>query len=431
MDNMKISRWVRTLSAFLIAAVSIVACEVETFEDGLARFNAGNPTAPPPPAPPPPGPPPPSPPPPPGVVMPVFSDIQAQIFTPTCASSSCHGGGAPAAGLNLTAGNSYAALVGIASTEDANIMRVVPFDAANSYLMQVLDGTAASGTVMPPSGMLPQTNIDAVRTWINNGAMDDTLQPPPAAPAQVLTLSPSPNSTVDPATLTQVIASFTREVNDASVNNLTFIVERSFDGAFDNGNDVAITAGPGGVGRSAMNPMAAVFDLTNALLPDDVYRIRLLGNATNSILDLDNNMLDGEFQGQLPSGNGTAGGDFEVQFTVQAPVVIGPTLDQIQAIVFGPSCATSNCHDSNASANLDLSNADTSFMELVGVTSVQQNQLMLVEPGNADNSYLIHKLENANTISFAPMPPGQGRALDPAVIQEIRNWIDNGADRNN
>ena len=425
-------RRLKHLTALFLAAVSVFGCEVETFEDGVARFNEGNPTAPPPPAPPPPGPPPPPapppPPPPPGAVMPVFSDIQAQIFTPTCATSSCHAGGAPAAGLNLTAGNSYAALVGIASTEDANIMRVVPFDAANSYLMQVLDGTAASGTVMPPSGMLPQSSVDAVRTWINNGAMDDTVSPP-AAPVQVLTLSPSPNSTVDPATVTQVVAGFTREVNAASVDGTTFILERSVDGAFDNGDDVAIVAGPGGVGRSAMNPLAAVFDLTGVALPDDRYRVRLLGNATSSILDLDNNMLDGEFSGALPSGDATAGGDFEAEFTVQRPVVIGPTLDQIQAVVFGPSCATSNCHNSDARANLDLSNADLSFMELVGVTSVQQNNLLLVEPFNADNSYLIHKLENDPGISFAQMPPAG--LLDPAVIQEIRNWINNGADRNN
>jgi hypothetical protein len=415
----------------IIAAVSVIACNVETYEDGVARFNAGNPTAPPPPAPPPPVGPPPPPPPPPGVVMPVFSDIQTQIFTPTCATSSCHAGGAPAAGLNLTAGNSYAALVGIASTEDANIMRVVPFDAVNSYLMQVLDGTAASGTVMPPSGMLPQTSVDAVRTWISNGALDDTI-PPPAAPVQVSSLSPSPNSTVDPATLTQVVAGFTREVNAASVDATTFILERSFDGAFDNGNDVAIAAGAGGVARAGMNPLAAVFDLTGVALPDDIYRVRLLGNATNSILDLDNNMLDGEFSGLFPSGNGTAGGDFAAQFTVQAPVTIGPTLPQIQAVVFGPSCATSGCHDSITMRTLlDLSNADSSFAGLVGQPSLQEPTLMLVEPGNADNSYLIHKLENAPTIApmTGPMPPG--RLLDPAVIQEIRNWIDNGADRNN
>jgi hypothetical protein len=360
--------------------------------------------------------------------MPVFSDIQAQIFTPTCATAGCHSGGAPAAGLNLQAGNSYAALVGIASTEDPNIMRVVPFDPVNSYLMQVLDGTAASGTVMPPSGMLPQTSIDAVRTWITNGAVDDTI-PPPAAPVQVSSLSPSPNSTVDPAALTQIVAGFTREVNATTVNATTFTLERSVDGLFDNGNDVTVTAGPGGVGRSPMNPNAAVFDLNGVALPDDTYRVTLRGNGAAVIQDLDNNALDGEFPGLFPSGNGAAGGDFVVQFNVQAPVVLGPTLPQIQAVVFTPNCATSNCHDSTARANLDLSNADTSFMELVGVPSVQQPALMLVEPGNADNSYLIHKMENAPTIDFSVMPPGG--PLPASTILEIRTWINNGADRNN
>ena len=68
-------------------------------------------------------------------------------------------------------------------------------------------------------------------------------------------------------------------------------------------------------------------------------------------------------------------------------------------------------------------------MELVGVPSVQQPALMLVEPGNADNSYLIHKMENAPTIDFGVMPPGG--PLPASTILEIRTWINNGADRNN
>ena len=361
--------------------------------------------------------------------MPVFSDIQAQIFTPTCASSSCHGGGAPAGGLNLSAGSSYAELVGIASTEDANIMRVVPFDPANSYLMQVLDGTAASGTVMPPSGMLPQTSIDAVRTWIANGALDDTAPPPPA-PVQVTSLSPVPNSTVDPAGLTQIVAGFSREVNATTINDMTFVLVRSVDGTFGNGDDETITAGTGGVGISPMNSSAAIFDLTGVMLPDDTYRVLMLGDGASVIQDLDNNALDGEFGGLFPSGDGTAGGDFSVEFIVQAPVVLGPTLDQIQAVVFGPSCATAGCHDFNtASANLDLSNADRSYAGLVGVESVQQFPLLLVEPFNSDNSYLVHKIEDRATIDLDPMPPAQ--ALDAAEITAIRTWIDNGADRNN
>ena len=49
------------------------------------------------------------------------------------------------------------------------------------------------------------------------------------------------------------------------------------------------------------------------------------------IMDLDGNALDGEFGSVFPSGN------FVAQFTITTPVVMGPTLPQIQAIVFGPS----------------------------------------------------------------------------------------------
>ena len=55
------------------------------------------------------------------------------------------------------------------------------------------------------------------------------------------------------------------------------------------------------------------------------------------IMDLDGNALDGEFGSAFPSGNFVAGGDFVAQATITTPVVMGPTLPQIQAIVFGPS----------------------------------------------------------------------------------------------
>ena len=212
------------------------------------------------------------------------------------------------------------------------------------------------------------------------------------------------------------------------MNANTFIVQGSGgDGTFNDGNEVAVAPGVGGI--TLPTTSSARFDLTGVAMPDDTYRVMLLGDGASVIMDLDGNALDGEFGGNFPSGNTVAGGDFIAQFVIATPVMIGPTLPQIQAVVFTPSCATAGCHDSTARANLELSNADLSFMELVGVPSVQQPALMLVEPGNADNSYLIHKLENAPTIDFGPMPPGQ--ALSPAVILEIRNWINNGADRFN
>ena len=64
---------------------------------------------------------------------------------------------------------------------------------------------------------------------------------------------------------------------------------------------------------------------------------RTRGAAT--VQDLDANELDGEFSGSFPSGDGTAGGDFVAEFTVDG---IQPTLQSIQDNVFTPIC--SGCH---------------------------------------------------------------------------------------
>ena len=49
-----------------------------------------------------------------------------------------------------------------------------------------------------------------------------------------------------------------------------------------------------------------------------------------------------------------------------------------------------------------------------------------VEPGDPDNSYLIRKLEGGPNINGQQMPFG-GPPLDQAVIDDIRQWISDGA----
>jgi uncharacterized protein (TIGR03118 family) len=98
-----------------------------------------------------------------------LSQIQTDVFTPIC--SGCHNGvGTTLPGVqNLTAGHSFASIVGVASIEQPTLMRVKPGDAANSYLIQKLEGTA--GTQMPLGGPpLPQATIDKIKAWINSGA---------------------------------------------------------------------------------------------------------------------------------------------------------------------------------------------------------------------------------------------------------------------
>ena len=291
-----------------------------------------------------------------------------------------------------------------------------------SYLIQKLEGTVAGSSQMPlGAAPLSQTDIDVIRLWVTNGAVDDRVVPP-AAPVKVTSLAPMPGAVLTAAPA-QIVAGFDQDLDVTSVNLNTFIVTASGgDGIFGNGNDVPIVATL--ISVPGANQRSAVFDLTGVVLADDTYRVRLLGTGASLIMDLNANALDGEFGGGFPSGNNIAGGDFIAQFSISTPVVIGPTLDQIQTIVFTPTCATVGCHTgAGASAGLNLSDADTSFLELVGVPSSQNAAISRVAPTDPDNSYLIQKLEgNAGS----QMPLGRP-ALDPAVIAEIRQWITDGA----
>ena len=355
-----------------------------------------------------------------------FSEIQAELFTPTCAVSGCHTGAAAPQGLRLDEDNSYGLLVDVASTEVPSILRVAPGDPDNSYLIQKLEGTASVGEQMPFGGPpLPQASIDVIRQWIIDGAIDDRA--PSGEAIRVASLSPVPDSDLETPP-EEIIAMFDRELDVSTVNAETFVLEASGgDGTFADGNEEQVVAA--GITTPDMNPASATFDLSGVALADDTYRVRLLGSGASVILDLDANALDGEFSGTFPSGDGTGGGDFEALFTIAAPVAMGPTLDEIQASVFTPVC--SGCHTGPMSdalpGGMDLTNADASFANLVGVPSVQVPELSRVEAGDPDNSYLIHKLEG--TASEGAQMPFGGTPLEQAVIDDIRQWITDGAAR--
>jgi hypothetical protein len=349
------------------------------------------------------------------------------VFTPTCAGS-CHDGAFPAGGLNLEAGSSHAQLVGIPSNQAAGEIRVIAGDPDNSYLIHKLENTQSIGGPMPGNTLLPPATIATIRLWIANGAIDDTL-PPPAAPIRVTSLSPMHNSTLQPAQVpAQIIAGFDRELDATSVTTATFtLVGSNGDGIFGNGNDLPITPVSAMVGT---NPMSAVMDLTGMVLADDTYRITLAGAGAAVVMDLDGNALDGEFNGFFPSGNMLAGGNFIAQFTVATPAVLEANLDSIQDFIFTPSCATIGCHNGIGAALpgvMNLSNADASFLALVGVNSIQDPALQRVEANSSANSYLIRKMENAAGITGTVMPPPPRAPIPQADIDIVKAWIDAGA----
>lgn len=101
-----------------------------------------------------------------------FAATIQPIFTASC-TTGCHGGSRPSAGLDLSPGNAYAALVGkLTSGCRDNRVRVAAGNPSGSYLLDKLLGqNMCSGSQMPARGTsLPPAQIEAVRSWICQGA---------------------------------------------------------------------------------------------------------------------------------------------------------------------------------------------------------------------------------------------------------------------
>ncbi len=352
-----------------------------------------------------------------GPLQPNFDSIQANIFEPLC--EHCHAGPAAPAGLRLDASNSYAMLVGIASFERPAIQRVAPGDPNNSYLIQKLEGTASFGERMP-AGLpaVPQADINIIKQWITDGAQPSSSA---GGPVRVTSVSPTPNSTLLalPASIT---VGFNRELNAPSVTTATFTLQRAgADGQLGTADDVAITPTSVSVPAGARS---AVMSLTGVASVLDRYRITLVGTGPAVIQDLGGNALDGEPSGVLPSGDGSAGGNYTATFTVAGTL---STLTAIQTNVFTPRCA--GCHTgvgANLPGALNLTTEAASHGALVNVASSEVPSLNRVTPGNPSDSYLIRKLEGTPGIVADRMPLG-GPFLEQTTIDSIRLWITNGA----
>jgi mono/diheme cytochrome c family protein len=362
------------------------------------------------------------PPPPPPAFGATFSEIQANVFTVSCATSGCHAGAAAPQGLQLDTANSFALLVNAASTEVPALLRVAPNDPDASYLVQKIEGTAAVGGRMPLNDQpLEATTVATIRQWISDGALDDRVQSPD--PIRVTSLVPMPGASLSAAPAS-IVAMFDRELDVSTINSTTFLLEASGgDGSFGDGNEQSIAASAITAPNTA--PMSATFALSGTTLANDTYRVTLSGSAPSQVQDIAANALDGEFGGSFPSGDGSEGGDFITTFEVAVPVA---TLDEIQASVFSASCA--GCHSGPTSNNLpsgmNLSSADASFASLVGVASIQVPTLSRVAPNDPDLSYLVQKIEGTAT-QGQRMPIGG--VLSQDQVDDIREWISNGANR--
>ena len=112
-----------------------------------------------------------------------------------------------------------------------------------------------------------------------------------------------------------------------------------------------------------------------------------------------------------------------------------PTFSSIQHEIFETTdasgrAACTQCHTDSGgrtpSGGLNLRH-DVAYANLVGIASRGKAGAVRVIPGNADNSYIVHKLAGSGDIVGERMPRTGGPYLTEGQITIVKRWIETGA----
>jgi hypothetical protein len=109
-----------------------------------------------------------------------FSAIYSELLTKRCAGPVCHTGSSTGGSLSVMGTDASAARATLidrpasgseCSSSGLPLVTAGQPDKSLSYLK--VAGMPPCGSRMPPTGALPQAEIDRLRTWITNGAAND------------------------------------------------------------------------------------------------------------------------------------------------------------------------------------------------------------------------------------------------------------------
>lgn len=110
------------------------------------------------------------------------------------------------------------------------------------------------------------------------------------------------------------------------------------------------------------------------------------------------------------------------------PIPQEPLFSNIEQDIFALNCALSGCHaGSNPQQGMNLSPGQA-YENIVNVASRERPDLLRIDPGNPEDSYLLKKIRGDSDIVGSRMPLGRA-PLSSEEIDLIRTWIEEGAQR--
>ncbi len=123
------------------------------------------------------------------------------------------------------------------------------------------------------------------------------------------------------------------------------------------------------------------------------------------------------------------GGDSSTPTGTTPPDTVkeNPSFSQDIQSIFNSNCTLAGCHDATAQAGLNLTQGQA-YANIVNVDSTQDPSKKRVLPNDAENSYIVIKIEGRQTTG-GRMPLNRN-PLSSTQIQNIKNWINRGANNN-
>lgn len=122
-----------------------------------------------------------------------------------------------------------------------------------------------------------------------------------------------------------------------------------------------------------------------------------------------------------PGGGGNGGG------TTGPTVKADPSFaSDVMEVITRRGCTASSCHG-GGQGGLTMTSASNAYTNVVNVQSPNSGEVRVI-PGNANDSYLVKKLEGRQSVGVR-MPNG-GAPLDATDLANIKNWINQGAKNN-